>query len=123
MGSRRVLLYFSWSRPAEISAPIAAIEDRFPALFELRRLYYPKYEHLSEEQQVDQGIGGFLNYIQKPNFQLFAQLAEEITGNPVAQIERIGGRRRDDPADSGARGQGHRRRDQFRFVADRADAE
>jgi len=47
MSARRALLYFSWSRPAETSAPLAVIEDRFPAIFQLRRLFYPKFEALT----------------------------------------------------------------------------
>jgi hypothetical protein len=35
MRGRRVLLYFAWSRPEETGAPLAVIEDRFPAIFEL----------------------------------------------------------------------------------------
>jgi hypothetical protein len=89
MNSRRVLLYFTWSRPAETSAPIAVIEDRFPAIFELRRLFYPKFEHLSGRDTIDQGIAGFIDHVQKPNFQDFAKHAETLTGNKVVQIERI----------------------------------
>jgi hypothetical protein len=87
--SRRVLLYFAWSRPAETGAPLVAIEDRFPALFELRRLFYPKFESLSDGGHVDQGIAGFLDQIQKPNFQAFVELTEALTGHAVIQIERI----------------------------------
>jgi hypothetical protein len=89
MSNRRVLLYFAWSRPAETSAPLAVIEDRFPAIFELRRLFYPKFEPLSDRDTIDQGIAGFLDHVQKPNFQDFAKQAEALTGNKVVQIERI----------------------------------
>jgi hypothetical protein len=89
MGGRQVLLYFAWSRPAETGAPLDVIEDRFPAVFELRRLFYPKFESLSDLHHVDQGIAGFLDHIQKPNFQAFVELAEAFTGRKVIQIERI----------------------------------
>jgi hypothetical protein len=89
MRGRQVLVYFAWSRPAETSAPFTVIEDRFPAVFELRRLFYPKFEHMSDRGHVDQGIAGFLDHIQKPNFQAFAEQAEAQTGRPVIQIERI----------------------------------
>jgi len=89
MRRRRVLLYFAWSRPAETSAPLADIEDRFPAIFELRRLFYPKFEPLSDRSTIDQGIAGFLDHIQKPNFQAFAEQTEALTGHRVIQIERI----------------------------------
>ena len=90
MRSRQVLLYFAWSRRAETSAPLAVIDDRFPAVFELRRLFYPKFEGLSNAGKVDQGIAGFLDHIQKPNFQAFAEQTEALTGHKVIQIERIG---------------------------------
>ncbi len=89
MRGRQVLLYFAWSRPGEIGAPLAVIEDRFPAVFELRRLFYPKFERLSDQGKFDQGIAGFLDHIQKPNFQAFAEQAEALTGKPVTQIERV----------------------------------
>ncbi len=89
MNGRKVLLYFAWSRPAEANAPLTVIEDRFPALFELRRIFYPKFEHLSDHGRIDQGIAGFLDHIQKPNFQLFVEDTQTLTGNPVAQVERV----------------------------------
>ena len=61
MPGRQVLLYFAWSRPAETGAPLAVIDDRFPAIFELRRLFFPKFESLSGRDDVDLGIGGFLD--------------------------------------------------------------
>jgi hypothetical protein len=88
MRGRQVLLYFAWSRPAESGAPLEVIEDRFPAVFELRRLFYPKFEGLSDAGQVDQGIAGFLDHVQKPNFQAFAEHAQTLTSHPVIQIER-----------------------------------
>jgi hypothetical protein len=89
MSSRQLLLYFAWSRPAETRAPLAVIDDRFPAIFELRRLFYPKFEQFSDPDKIDQGIAGFLDHIQKPNFQMFAEQAEALTGRKVIQVERI----------------------------------
>jgi hypothetical protein len=89
MRGRKVLLYFCWSRPAETAAPLAIIEDRFPAVFELRRLFYPKFEYLSDRSKIDQGIAGFLDHIQKPNFQAFVEQTEALTGNQVIRIERV----------------------------------
>jgi hypothetical protein len=37
MRGRDVVLYFAWSRPAQVAAILTTIEDRFPAIFELRR--------------------------------------------------------------------------------------
>jgi hypothetical protein len=89
MSGRRALLYFTWSRPAETGAPLAVIEDRFPATFELRRLFFPKFESLSDRDAIDQGIAGFLDHVQKPNFHDFAPQAERLSGNKVVQVERI----------------------------------
>ncbi len=89
MRGRQILLYFAWSRPAETGAPLAVIDDRFPAIFELRRLFYPQFERLSDRDKADQGIAGFLDLIQKPNFQAFAEQTEALTGRKVIQIERI----------------------------------
>jgi hypothetical protein len=90
MADRQLLLYFSWDRPAETGAPLVDIDDRFPAIFELRRLFYPKFESLSDAAQVDQSIAGFLDHIQKPNFAAFAELAATETGHEAVQVERVG---------------------------------
>lgn len=89
MPGRQVLLYFSWSRPGETGAPLIAIEDRFPALFELRRLFYPTYEELADPARIDQGIAGFLDHVQKRNFAAFAEQTETQTGRSVRQVERV----------------------------------
>jgi hypothetical protein len=89
MFGRRVLLYYAWSRPEEIGAPLFIIDDRFPAIFELRRLFFPKLEQLSDHLTTDQGIAGFLDHVQKPNFQAFAAQSEALTGHKVVQVERV----------------------------------
>lgn len=86
---RKVLLYFAWSRPLETGVPLAVIENRFPALFESRRMLYPKYETLSDPQRFDQGVGGFLDFIQRPNFAAFGELARTRGGGTVNEIERV----------------------------------
>jgi len=83
MSDRRVLLYFAWSRPGETGAPLAVIDDRFPAVFELRRLFYPKFEGLADAD-VDQSIAGFLDHVQKPNFAAFTELSG------ATEAERVG---------------------------------
>ena len=88
MRNRQVLLYFAWSRRAEIDAPLTTIDDRFPAIFELRRLLYPTLEALADPAQVDQGIAGFIDHLQKPNFAAFVQQTATQTARPVIQVER-----------------------------------
>jgi hypothetical protein len=88
MAGRQVALYFAWSRPDEVAAPLSILEDRFPALFELRRLFWPRFEQFANPVIFDQGIGGFLDDIQLANFKLAAELAGAWTGNPVRRAER-----------------------------------
>jgi hypothetical protein len=89
MSDRRVLIYFAWSRPGETGAALTTIDDRFPAVFELRRLFYPRFEQLSDPARVDQGIGGFLDSVQRPNFAAFAEEVRSQTGQPAIQVERV----------------------------------
>jgi hypothetical protein len=88
MAGRQVALYFAWSRPDEIAAPLGTLENRFPALFELRRLFWPRFEQFADPLKFDQGVGGFLDNIQLANFKHFADLASSWTGNPVRRAER-----------------------------------
>jgi len=88
MAGRQVALYFAWSRPDEVAAPLGVLEDRFPALFELRRMFWPRFEQFADPVKFDQGVGGFLDNIQLANFKLFADLASSWTGNPVRLTER-----------------------------------
>jgi len=88
MAGRQVALYFAWSRQDEVTAPLGMLEDRFPALFELRRMFWPRFEQFADPAKFDQGIGGFLDNIQLANFKLFADLAASWTGNPVRRAER-----------------------------------
>ncbi len=89
MSDASVLLYFSWSRPGEAGAPLGVLEHRFPALFETRRMRYPKSQELADPERFDQGIAGFLDHIQKPNFVEFAAYAQALTGRPVTLCERV----------------------------------
>jgi hypothetical protein len=89
MFERQILLYFAWSRPGETGAPLTAIDDRFPGIFELRRLFYPKFEALADPARVDQGIAGFIDHVQKPNFAAFAEQTGTQTGRAVIQVERV----------------------------------
>ncbi len=88
MAGRQVALYFAWSRSDEVAAPLEVLEGRFPALFELRRVVWPKFEQFADPVKFDQGIGGFLDNIQLANFAHFADLATSWTGNPVRRAER-----------------------------------
>ena len=80
---RRIVMYFAWDRTAEAAAPVSVLDDRFPALFEVRRLLWPAYEALGNAQIPEQGIAGFIDHIFLPNYRLFAQLTESWTQQPV----------------------------------------
>jgi hypothetical protein len=88
VSGRQVALYFAWSRPEEIAAPLGVLEDRFPTLFELRRLSWPHLEKFADPARFDQGIGGFLENVQLANFELFAEQVAKWTGSQVRRAER-----------------------------------
>jgi hypothetical protein len=71
MSDRNVVVYYSWSRPGETGAPLEVIENRFPALFESRRMGYPRFEDLSDPARFDQGVGGFLDQHHEGEFHSF----------------------------------------------------
>ncbi|HUO43697.1 MAG TPA: hypothetical protein VMT94_02145 [Burkholderiales bacterium] len=89
MTGRKIAAYYAWSRPDEIGAPLAIIENRFPALFESRRMLYPRFEEFSDPNRFDQSITGFLDYIMKKNFTAFVEQARAQTGQPVLELERV----------------------------------
>ena len=91
MSGHRVAVYYAWDRASETGAPLGTIENRFPALFESRRILYPHYEDLADPDRYDQGIAGFLDHILKRNFVAFVELAAATTGQPVLEAERGGG--------------------------------
>jgi hypothetical protein len=89
MSRRNVLVYYAWSRPGENGAPLHVIEDRFPALFESRRMGFPRFHEYSDPHRFEQNIAGFLDHIMKRNFIAFIDLAKSLTGQPVREIERV----------------------------------
>ena len=73
-------VYYAWNRPAETTAPLGVIENRFPALFESRRILYPRYAELADPERFDQGIGGFLDHILRRNFVDFVERTRIAVG-------------------------------------------
>jgi hypothetical protein len=88
MMSRNILMYFPWSRPDEEGAPLGILDNRFGALFELRRLQWPKYEVLADAEQFNQGIAGFFEHILLRNYSLFREDMRIRSGNVVRIVER-----------------------------------
>jgi hypothetical protein len=85
--SRRIAMYFAWDWLAETAAPLGDLDNRFPALFEVRRLFWPTYEALAQAAG-GQGIDGFLESIFLRNFARFGELAAVTTGRPPRLIQR-----------------------------------
>jgi hypothetical protein len=87
--ARRVGVYYAWTRPGETTAPLGVIENRFPTLFESRRILYPRYAELADPDRFDQGIGGFLDQIRRRNFVDFVERAQVAARTPVLESERV----------------------------------
>jgi hypothetical protein len=85
--TRRIGMYFSWDRREETGAPLADLNNRFPALYEVRRLFWPRYETLADAPG-GQDIDGHLQAIFFPNYARFAEHATTMTGHRVDQLER-----------------------------------
>lgn len=89
MTSHEVAVYYAWSRPDEVGAPLGVIENRFPAVFEVRRMLYPRFQDLADPVLIDQGVDGFLDHIMKKNFTAFVEQAGAEIGRPVLELERV----------------------------------
>src|ERR1700749_632951 len=84
---RRIALYFSWDRDAEIRAPLGDLNNRFPALFEVRRAFWPAYEMMAHAPG-GQDINGFLESIFLQNYRTFGDDVAALTGAPLRHIQR-----------------------------------
>lgn len=85
--ARRIGMYFAWDRTAEAGAPLGDLNNRFPTLYELRRLFWPRYESLADAPG-GQDIDGYLQAIFFQNYAHFADSASRLTGYPVDRVER-----------------------------------
>jgi len=89
MTGRRFGLYFAWSRPREIGAPLGALDNRFPTLAEFRRALWPFLDRAIETAQYDkQDIAGFLDHVILFDFEHFENVIKEVTGQAVSRIQR-----------------------------------
>jgi hypothetical protein len=88
MSNRNVALYFAWNRPDEANAQLGILDNRWATIFEIRRVNWPKSEHLAGPAK-DQGIDGTLEYHVLANYQTFAQRTQAWTENPLKIVERI----------------------------------
>jgi hypothetical protein len=71
-----------------VRAPLGNLDNRFGALFELRRLQWPKYEDLANSERFNQGIAGFFDNILLQNYSLFREDMQIRPNNVVRIVER-----------------------------------
>jgi hypothetical protein len=90
MASRRFGLYFSWSRPQEVNTDLGLLDNRFPTLFEFRRILWPEFEGLSDRRRFSQAIDGFLDHVILSDFRHFQEVVRQETGSEVTLIQREG---------------------------------
>ena len=88
MAGPNILMYFPWNRPDEEGAPLGNLDNRFGALFELRRLQWPRYEALADAERFNQGIAGFFDNVLLQNYSLFCDDMRQRSGNAVRIVER-----------------------------------
>lgn len=92
-GHRRTTIYVSWSYPAEAGAPLHELDNRFSAMWEVRRVGWPTFEWAADPRTFLQGIDGTLELFFR-DWELFQAITQELTGYPVPLIQRMDARGR-----------------------------
>jgi hypothetical protein len=87
-GHRRFTIYVSWSYPAESGAPLHVLDNRFSAMWEVRRVGWPTFEWAADPQTYMQGIDGTLELFFR-DWELFQSIVAEVTGHSVPLIQRV----------------------------------
>jgi hypothetical protein len=88
-GKRRMSIYWTWSYPWEAQRDVAAMENRFSTMTEVRNVLWPQYETAEwNAANFLQGIAGTLELFHRSTLS-FQQVAEEVTGHPVAVFQRV----------------------------------
>jgi hypothetical protein len=88
-GKRRITMYMSWSVPAEISADLGNCDNRYAALAEARRIFYPAMEQFSDPAKFNQRIPGTLAMFAS-DFQTAQRTMQEASQQEVPILERVG---------------------------------
>src|SRR4051812_9237512 len=88
--TRRVGLYFAWSRPREVNVDLGVLENRYPTLWEFRRALWPLFERLRDPKIFNQTIKGFLDHVILEDFEQFRAVVRDATGHEVAIVQREG---------------------------------
>src|SRR5215510_9273639 len=89
-GKRRCSIYITWSYPGEANRDVAALDNRFSTMTEVRRVGWPAFEapQYADPLRFQQGIAGTLELFFLA-FVRFQHLVGETTGHPVAVYQRI----------------------------------
>jgi hypothetical protein len=87
-GKRRITMYMSWSYPAEIRADLGNCDNRYSALAEARRIFYPAMEQFSDPKKFDQRIPGTMDMF-AIDFKPAQQVMQEASQQPVPILERV----------------------------------
>jgi len=82
-------MYVSWSYPAEAGRELYELNNRYSAMWEVRRVAYPRYEEMAGNPQTySQGIDGTLELFHR-DWEPFREMVSELTGHHVPYYERI----------------------------------
>ena len=86
---RRVSMYIPWSYPAEAGRELYELNNRYSAMWEVRRVLYPRYEEMAgNPQSFMQGIDGTLELFHR-DWEPFRDTVGELSGHPVRFFERV----------------------------------
>lgn len=87
-GKRRMSIYWTWSYPFESQRNPADLYNRFSTMTEVRNVLWPIYETPEwNNHNFLQGIAGTLELFHRSTLN-FQNLAQEVTGHPVAVYQR-----------------------------------
>jgi hypothetical protein len=81
-------VYISWSYPAESGRELRELDNRYSAMWEVRRVQWPKWEWAGDQHTYEQGIAGSLELFFR-SWMPFQELAGEVTGHRVPVFQRI----------------------------------
>lgn len=88
-GKRRMSIYWTWSYPWEAQRDPAELDNRFSTITEVRRVLWPQYETPEwNASNFLQGVAGTLELFHRSSLS-FQEVAETVTGHPVAIFQRV----------------------------------
>jgi len=87
-GKRRITMYMTWSYPAETRLDLGNCDNRYSALAEARRIFYPAMEQFSDPKKFDQRIEGTMDMFAS-DFQTAQQVMQEVSQQAVPIVQRV----------------------------------